>query len=287
MRLRPLIALLASSALAATACSARPAPSSAASLGDDVARVGTASVPASLIASLSRASGQPPRKVLEGVVADSLAASAATADGIASPESIRFATEASLARRLVRAIAKETAAEGPPRPEELQSVHVMNAVVRRNPRIPELRAAAVAHAIRRAVDGARSADDFAARARATPHADTQVVVEELPAFLADGMGPSGEGGFDSSFVAAAFELRAPGELSTVVESPFGWHVIYLIDRARADVSADADRAAALLQAVEVMRARDWIESHFRARAQRVPVEVSSAADALMAQVKLP
>ena len=288
MRLAPLIALLwplASGALAGMGCNAPPAPSSAASLGDDVARVGTTSVPGALIASMARGSGEGPRKVLDGVVADALAASAATSGGYASPEAIRFATDASLARRLVRAVAKETAAEGPPKPEELESVRVVHALVRRTSRVPELRAQAVAHAIRRAVEGAPSPDDFEARASATPHADAQVVVQSVPAFLADGKSPSGDETFDSSFVAAAFELRTPGQLSPVVESTFGWHVIYLVGRSPADVSADADRAATLARAVEQMRARDWIESHLRVSGQRI--ELSTAADVLMAQVKLP
>lgn len=287
MRLRRLVAALAFGALAAVACSGGPAPSKAASLGDDVARVGTTSVPAALIASLSRGSGQPPRKVLDGVVADSLAASAATAGGLATPEQVRFATDATLVRHLVRAVAKEAAAEGPPKPEELESLKVEHAVVLRSARIPELRAKAVAYAIRRAVEGARSADDFEARAAATPHADTQVVVESLDPFLADGRSPSGEGGLDSSFVAGAFELHAPGQLSAVVESSFGWHVIYLVARAPADISADAARATMLAGAVAEMRVRDWVESHMRSRTQRFQVEVSGALDALLAEVKLP
>ena len=270
------------------ACGGQPAPSKGASLGGDVARVGATSVPAALLSGLSRASGDAPRKVLEGVVEDSLVASAVRGPGAASPLPGGFSTDASLARRLVRAIATESAAEGPPKPDELQSARVVHACVLRSTRVPEARAVAVAGAIRRAVDGARSADEFMARAGATPHADTQVRIEPLPPFLADGLSVSGEGGeIDASFVAAAFGLRGPAQVSPVVETRFGWHVIFLVERGPADTSSDPERATTLARAIEAMRVRARIESLLRARAQRVPVEVSSAAEALMAEVTLP
>ncbi|MGH7436639.1 MAG: hypothetical protein ACRENE_13280, partial [Polyangiaceae bacterium] len=61
----------------------------------------------------------------------------------------------------------------------------------------------------------------------------------------------------------------------------------LVERGPADVSSDPGRASALAGAIEVMRVRGRIESLLRARGQRVPVEVSSAAEALLAEVSLP
>jgi parvulin-like peptidyl-prolyl isomerase len=157
--------------------------------------------------------------------------------------------------------------------------------VRRGARVPEARAVAVASAIRAAAEGSRSVDDFEARAKATPHADSQVVVERLPAFRADGRAESAS--FDASFVAAAFGLRSPGALSSVVETVFGWHVLYLVERKAADGSLSAEDGARLASAVHELRARDALDSLLRTRRQASRIEVLSDADTLLAEVKVP
>jgi parvulin-like peptidyl-prolyl isomerase len=97
--------------------------------------------------------------------------------------------------------------------------------------------------------------------------------------------PNGE--LDASFVAAAFLLRAPADVSSVVETRFGWHVIFLVERSLPEPGALAQRRADLAQAVLDMRARASLESMLRERRKAVPIELLGAADALMSEVRTP
>jgi hypothetical protein len=275
------------------ACRA-PTPSEGpSSLGGDAARVGTTNIPVAVVSAVFRASSQSVRKALDSLVADALAAAGARNEDLARKGGAPWATSAVLARRVALQSIRDAAAEGPPKPDELEDVRVVHAVVMRSARVPEARAVAVADAIRRAVEGSRSADEFEKRANATPHADAQVTVERLAPFGADGRWASGEGGaVDGSFAAAAFGLRVPAQVSPVVETRFGWHVIFLMDRSAPQEAAGAatDRRtdlASLASAVEEMRARGWIESRLRTRRRASHIEILGDADALIAEVKVP
>ncbi len=225
------------------------------------------------------------RRALDDLVSDALAATAAKAAGIDRRSDVTWETTSLLARAVARRSVADAAAGGPPTPEELESVEVAHALVRRSSRVPEARAMAVASAIRAAAEGARSVDDFEARANATPHADSQVVVERLPAFRADGRSESAS--FDASFVAAAFGLSSPGSISPVVETVFGWHVLYLVERKAPDRSLSAEDGARLASAVHELRARAALDSLLRARRQASRIEVLGDADTLLAEVKVP
>ncbi len=144
---------------------------------------------------------------------------------------------------------------------------------------------AVADAIRSAVAGSRSVEAFEARARATPRAELQVVVQHVDPFGPDGETADGQE-IDASFVAAAFGLRAASPVSDVVETRFGWHVIYLIDRFPSR-PADNSRESKLSTAVQNLRARAWLESQLRRRRKASRVEVASGAEGLMAEVRVP
>src|SRR6185437_2275313 len=114
-----------------------------------------------------------------------------------------------------------------------------------------------------------------ARAVAHPHAD--VIVQPLSPFAADGRDESGAQN-DAGFVAAAFSLRAPRETSPVVASPFGWHVIQLVERIPG-LSEARDMAPAVVS----MRARARLDALLRRRREAENVEISSSADAQMAR----
>jgi peptidyl-prolyl cis-trans isomerase C len=274
-------------ALLAASCQSQPqsSPVSAASaLGGDVARVGETTIPAAVVSAVSAASSESPRDALEAVVRDALAAGAARAAGLDRIADVAWATRAALARQVVRRSMAASAAEGPPRPGELENVQVAHAVVLRSARLPEAREVAIADAIRSKVDGASSVDEFERRAAATPHADAQVVVEQLAAFGADGRSSTGE--IDASFVAAAFGLHSPGELSGVVETRFGWHVIFLVGRT-APEGDNAGRSDDLAASVAELRARGRLESFFRERRRTSRIEVLGVADSMMAEVKVP
>jgi hypothetical protein len=194
---------------------------------------------------------------------------------------VSWQTTSALARRVPGQLLDAAAAEGPPRDDELAQMVVEHAVVMRSANLREEDAIAVAAAIRQAVVGARSADDFQARANAVAHPHAQVIVQAVGPFAADGTDASG-GTLDAGFVAAAFALKTPLETSPIVASPFGWHVIQLIER-RPGEGSPAERALALGPAVIRMRARGRVDALLRAKTPAAKVEISGAADTLMAR----
>jgi hypothetical protein len=268
-------------ALSCAACSssAPPAPVGQASLGGAVARVGTVTLSPALIAGVARAKGSSPREATADLIADALAAQGAQARGLDRDPIVDGRCEAALARRVPERLAEEAKAKGAPSEDELEMVSVVQAMVVRSATIREEDALALAGELRRAVTGASSADDFEARARAVLHPDARVSIQTVGPFGADGEG-TGQGEVDPSFVAAAFALRSPQDLSPIVETPFGWHVLRLVERTAAEISP-VDRPRALQDAVVGMRGRLKLDALLRARRQATKIEVSGGADTLM------
>jgi parvulin-like peptidyl-prolyl isomerase len=128
-----------------------------------------------------------------------------------------------------------------------------------------------------------SAEDFEKRASAVPHAGAQIRIERVSGFSANGELASGAV-VDASFVAAAFALPSPGIISPVVETPFGWHVLRVIDRVVPGPDSIEQRRRDLAEAVVLMRARSALDTVLRERRQRTEVTVAVEADALTAQV---
>lgn len=275
---------LAGATLSAS-CQRQPAPLAQSSLGGEAARVAGIPIPGALVSEVARASAVSPRQALDGLVTDALLATAARSIGLDRHDDVVWPSTVALARRAVRRGLELAAAEGPPRDDELQDVRVAHALVLRSTRVSDERALAVAAAIRQAVAGARTVDEFEVRAKGSPHSDARVVVERLDAFAADGRSRGGE--MDASFVAAAFLLRAPADVSPVVETRFGWHVIFLVERALPEPVALEQRRAELAPAVLDMRARASLESMLRERRQAVPIELLGSAEALMSEVRTP
>ena len=280
LRLLSIAAL--TSAVTLAACGQKAPPAEARGpLEGAVARVGSVVLPPSLVADVARAKGSTPKVAVEALVRDALAAQGSLAQGLDRDPAVSWQSTAALARRVPERVAAAASIQGSPTDDELALVSVVHAVVMRSAAQREEDALAVADAIRRAVVGAQSADDFQARAGRVEHPHAQVIVQPIGPFAADGSGPGG-GQLDAGFVAAAFALRAPFETSPIVASPFGWHVIQLVERQAAE-GPRADRVRELGPAVVRMRARIHLDELLRAPAQRSKIEISPAADALMAQ----
>jgi hypothetical protein len=259
-----------------------PGPAPTAPMDGAIARVGSALLPQSLVVDVAAATGATPRSALDDLVADALAAEAAKARGLDRVPDVSWRVTSALARTVPARIADEAGRAGPPTADELQTLTVVHAVVMRSPRLREEDALAIARVIRKAVMGARSADEFQARANAVAHPHAQVIAQPIGPFGADGKDPGG-GSLDPGFVAASFALRTPLETSPVVESPFGWHVIQLVERKASNgPPPDPDFERAVLR----LRGRMALDALLRTRREGERVEVSGGADALLDQLSI-
>ncbi len=269
--------------LGALACGSRDVRRpSAVALGGDPARVGDLAIPASVVADLARSRAEGARPALDALVEDALLAGAARAAGLEATPAVGWASTTALARIVPERLRDEARARGGPTDDEIATVRVVHAVVRRPSSMPSGRLGAIADAIAQAVAGARDDDDFEKRATQVPHVGAQVVVERLPAF--DLAGHTTDGAeIDPVFVAAAFALHSRGELSPVVETGFGWHVIRLIDREPPDPQAVERLRRDLAGAAEGARVRAELGAVLREQRSRKSVEISPGAAALMTE----
>ncbi len=150
-----------------------------------------------------------------------------------------------LARELSQSLLQDADRRGPPSDEEIaeltsqrwwaldrpRMVEVVHAVVLSESENPE--AAALAERIATAVAQATNAREFEQAAKAVPADDQQVRVETLPPVAPDGRAvspdrPPPQGQLlhlAVEFAAAAQKLERVGQLSPVVRSPFGYHVL--------------------------------------------------------------
>jgi parvulin-like peptidyl-prolyl isomerase len=103
-----------------------------------------------------------------------------------------------------------------------------------------------------------------------------VVVQPIGPIGADGLDGAGSQ-VDPGFVAAAFKLRVPLDESPVVVTPFGWHVLMLVERKARDGAAEPMDP----QVVFRMRARGRLDDVVRVRRQNERVEIAEGVDTLL------
>jgi parvulin-like peptidyl-prolyl isomerase len=282
------------------ACSSRPSAVEAAHTslgGDTIARVGSVAIPASLVAEVAKSQQIPASKALGLVVDDALAAAGAEREGLDKTPEVRRAVEAALARTVVLEIRDAARDAGPPTDEEVtevtqahwtevdlpESLRVIHAVVLK-PEVAakEAEAAALASAILAAEAKATSADDFEALANAVPHGDLKVKVERLPPFVADGRQTNGRGPFDSEFTRAASTL-AVGATSGVVVTPYGWHVIRMVERYPEHRVPFEERRRIFTDEVDARRARQALDRLQEQLVAKHPVSIANGCEDLMTE----
>jgi len=281
---RPALRRLVAFLVIGVACSRRSsAPSVQAVAAGEVARVGGVGVPASLVAEVARAQGVTARSALGELIEDALTSEAARALSLADDPKVRFACVAARARTVPLRVAVAAREAGRPRDEEVATLTVVHALVRRTRGISARAGLALANLIHQSVEGSSSPEEFETRASAVPHAGAQVRIERVLGFAADGKLDNG-GVIDPSFVAAAFALASTATTSPVVETPFGWHVLRLVDRVVPAADTIEQRRRELNEAVVSMRARLALDTILRERRQRTDVSIAAEADALTLRV---
>jgi hypothetical protein len=272
------------------ACGAKHAPAVGhGPLGGEVARVGDVAIAGDVVASVAAARAQPVPQALEAVVEDALLAQAARARGIADQPGTRGALASALAARALSAIALDARAQGAPTDAERSRLNVVHALVRRSPNLTLARAEELAAEIRRAVGSATTPEAFEERALTVPHAGVRLVVERVGPFDAGGRLPDSSV-VDRRFVAASFALRSATETSAVTETPFGWHVIRLVERlppATVDDGGDlgADGGVDLDADVLELRARIALVRLLDARRDVAHVELAEGVESLLARAR--
>lgn len=199
-----------------------------------------------VIAGLASARGLPPERALALVTEDALLANELSRT---LPTLARWIERVAMARAMLGALGEEAKAAGPPSDEEIldlsrrrfweldrpRMAQVAHAVVLSSNESEEARA--LAERIAEAASSAQSAADFQEKARAVRGEGLSVRVESLPPVTEDGravdpdrpppVGPPVQL-LDTQFSAAANRLERVGQLSPIVRTPFGYHVLYLV-----------------------------------------------------------
>jgi hypothetical protein len=248
-----------------------------------VACVGNLGIQPSLVSWVAVTKGVSARAALNDLVDDALAAEGASARGFDADPTVSWEETTALAGRVPARFSEEAAKQGPPTADELSTISVVHAVVMRSPTLRDGDALAIVRSIRQAVTSAPTADEFVRRANAVPHPHANLVAQSVGPFAADGASPGG-GELDPGFVAAAFALTTPLELSPIIATPFGWHVLQLVERTPPAVAATFDsRKKELAGAILRLRSRTRLDALLRALRSNGHVETAVAADELMAR----
>ncbi len=288
--------------VAACGHDAPPPKERAADLGGDVvARVGAEAISASLVADVARAKNVPPRAAMDDLIDDALAAQGARGAGLADDPGVRWPIISAQARVVAAHVRDDTRAKGPPTAEEIaeltalhwrkldvpEGVKVIHAVAMANKHTPEIDAAArtTLDRIAAAVATAKTPEEFEAAARAVPaEKKVQTRVETL-SLTVDGRSLDAPTTIEQPFVTAAVSLRAPGDKARATTT-YGWHVLQLVERLPEHRVPLAERTALLEGEALAARARKAYDATLAELRGRYPVQISTAADALMQAVSL-
>lgn len=289
--------------LLVASCGEKPAPPvvHAALGGDTVARVGDSAIERSLVEAVARVQHRSADEALSFVVDDALLAQGAQAKKMELVPSTHRDLVAARARLVADHVDVDAKARGACTDAELatlselhkdvvdapERVRVIHAIALRPKKQDDsalARAHEVGEALRAATLGATSDADFEARAKAVPHDGVDVRVESLPPFDEEGAIAGGHGSMDATFAHAAYALEKPGDLSPLVETGFGFHVIRLQERIPAKKVPMDERRTMFADECITRRAHEAIAALLATKRAATPVEIARDADEAMSAV---
>jgi parvulin-like peptidyl-prolyl isomerase len=316
MRAARAVALSVAAGFAACSESARPPAESTALGGAAAARVSSDVVMLDLVAKVAAREKITPRAALDRLVDDAVAANAARSRGLDRRLPTSWLLTAARARIAADRFLQEARRAGRPTDAEVTgltelhwsevdrppAVHVYQVLacavacgdLHGRTRTPESLAHAreTAAAVRPLVVETTDAKALEETVKTVAHSsDVELRAEDISTpFTADGrsiVGSRDAQHFDPSFVSASFAIPHVGDASPVVESPFGFHVIRLLDRIPERRMSFENRRLAFTDETYATRAARQQGSALEELRSRVPVAVSSSAERLMRAVTNP
>lgn len=282
------------------------------------ARVGDVAILTDRVARIAAAQSIPIAEARDLAVRDALFAAEARAQGIDADRQVELVASGILARTLVQEIAASAEAQGPvtdaeldevterhwtelDRPDASRTVHAVVQLKKGAPADVRAAALALAEAIRKAIAPAADAaqhsepvapdphgpDDpviavFRKSADEVPKGALDVRVEALAAVVADGRTLNEGQRYDEAFAKAALQLTKRGDVSPVIETPFGFHVLLLLERIPGHTVPREERRAMVREEVLSTRARAAKDQLLAGLRQRASIDRS--VDAALALV---
>lgn len=132
-------------------------------------------------------------------------------------------------------------------------------------------------------------EDFLRLAKATPSDGLPVAAELIPAFAADTYSVHYESrapNYDPGFVRQAFKLQNRGDVSPVIRTPFGFHVIMLLGRSPGSMLSLQARRQLFTPLVILSRTRKRIDEIVGRMRQSTKIVEERNVDAVLEQVQV-
>jgi parvulin-like peptidyl-prolyl isomerase len=291
----------------ALGCAERGAREQASTLPPEaLARVGPELVSATTVSRIALAQTVTPQVALTRAVTDATFARAARAE--LSVAVVRSVERAAAARAVLEELPAEVERAGPPTPAEVEkivlerwtdlrrpdAVRTAHAVVINDKPAKDGAARAVAAKLALALAQTKSQAELIAVASAFPGEGFEIRAEELPFVTADGRVMERRdggfvalpGAFDVDFARGANALREPGQLSGLVKSAFGYHVIRLEELAPGVVVTGPELSALVDDEVYQRRAKRSRRELLERLRAATAIRLERAVDDLTTQVKV-
>lgn len=242
---------------------------------DVAATVGSGAIPLGYLKSVSEARSLSPRDALDGLVRDALFAQEVARR---KPRLASYLNRIALARTLTVAVLADAEQQGPPTAQEVEEftnyhwyqldrppmARTVQALIKLDGEENRQVVRETAEKLRTTLLVATSVENFIERAKAFDAEPLKVTIEALDAVAADGRtanpdSPPRPGSkvnfYKRRFAEAAVALEADGEVSDLIETEYGYHVLMLRDRLPAQRFSHDERAKRLKAVIVEARAR--------------------------------